>query len=263
MKKIIIMLLMVNLNLMPVMAVEFDTSIDANIRKNYNVSSDKEVLPALPSVVPTDTTNVINEKPQYNPTGKIYVIKGGTKIILNSQRAISDRINKGSKISFVSQNGFETKDKTIIPAGTLFKGTITDAHPPQLSGNGGLIELKIDEIYFNGIASKIETKLSSANSKKVFFSNIKGKRSYWHNFAKTTQPGRKFFGTTQTAASAMAAIPIVNIFSFIPLLGGAAFYTVNIVTAPIITIFTKGGNLSLPAGTSFIIKVSSDTEIKG
>lgn len=263
MNKIITLLLLICFNIMPVSALEFDTSIDENIRKNYNVSQNEDILPALPNVVPTADNNFVSERKNYNPTGKIYVIKGGTKILLNSQRAISDRINKGCKVSFVSQKGFETKDKTIIPAGTLFKGTITDVHPPQLSGNGGLIELKIDEVYFNGIPSAIETKVCLANSKKVFFSNIKGKRSYWKNFAKATKPGRKFFGATQTAATAMAAIPVVNLLSFVPLVGGAVVYTVNVVTAPVIAIFTKGGSLSLPAGTAFIIKVCSDTEIKG
>lgn len=262
MKKIITTFLLLCFINTACFAVEFDTSIDANIRKNYNVESSEATLPALPNVVPTDTPEEVHTK-SVNPTGKTYTLKKGTKVLLSSKRNISDRLVKGTQISFTCQNGFLTKDNTIIPAGTIFKGRITDSHPPQITGNGGLVELTIDEIYFNGVMSKIETKVSIANSKKVFLGNIKGKRSYWKNVGKATTPGRKVFGATQTASSVMAAIPIVNLLSFIPILGGAVIYTVNLTAAPVIAIFTKGGNLTLPAGTLFEIKFKGDTVIGG
>ena len=102
-----------------------------------------------------------------------------------------------------------------------------------------------------------------ANSKKVFLSNIKGKRSYWKNFAKATTPGRKVFGATQSCANAMSVIPILNLVSFVPLLGGAVIYTVNFAMAPVIAIFTKGGSLRIPAGSEFQIKITGDCQIKG
>ncbi len=243
-------------------AVEFDDSIDANIRKDYNVEEYK--LPALPNASPGQSkTNTKINTPKYNPTGKIYTLKSGTKIILHSSSAISDLMPKGSRISFSAQNGILSKEGEIIPAGTIFKGRITDSHPPQITGNGGLVELCIDEIYFNGIMSKINTKISMANSKKVFLSNIKGKRSYWKNFAKATTPGRKVFGATQSCANAMSVIPILNLVSFVPLLGGAVIYTVNFAMAPVIAIFTKGGSLRIPAGSEFQIKITGDCQIKG
>ena len=241
-------------------AVNFDTSIDAEIRKTNNIQS-SESLPVLPSVVPTE--HYVEEAPIHKATGKKYILKDGTKIQLVSQNIITDRTRVGSRVSFVCKNGILTKEREIIPAGTVFKGIITDSHAPQLSGNGGLIELKIDEIYFNGVKSKIDSKLSVANFKKVFLGNIKGERSYWKNIAKITKPGRKVFGATQTAASTMAVIPVVNIFSFIPLVGGAVVYSANVVVSPIIAVFTKGGSLSFPAGTVFEIKMTKDSEING
>jgi len=262
MKKIISVFLLLCFANITAMAVEFDSSIDASIREDYNVEDYS--LPALPSSVPT----AVSEKPavstpQYNPTGKIYILKHGTKIDLSSKSTISDWLRKGNKVSFSAIHGITTKEGAIIPAGTIFKGTITDSHRPQITGNGGLVELKIDEIYYNGIMSKINSKVSLANSKKVFLSNIKGKRSYWKNYSKAMTPGRKVFGATQSCAAAMAPIPVVNILSIIPLLGGAVVYTVNFVAAPVIAIFSKGGSLSLPAGTHFRIKITEDTEIKG
>lgn len=263
MRKIISLFLLLNFMAMSSFAVNFDTSIDDTIRKNYNVEESEISLPALPNVAPTGSNTGSVQQIVVNPTGKTYTLKSGTKIILQSKTTISDRLVKGSRVSFSCSNGFLAKDGSIIPAGTIFKGKITDSHQPQLTGNGGLVELMVDEIYLNGVMSKIDTKINLANSKKVFFSNIKGKRSYWKNFAKATTPGRKVFGATQTASSVMAAIPIVNLVSFVPILGGAVFYTLNVVAAPVVAIFTKGGHITLPAGTEFEIKLTNDNTIHG
>ncbi len=263
MRKIFILLLIICFINTSAFAVNFDTSIDANIRKDYNVETAEENLPKLPSVVPTATEEIKEPPINIKATGKVYTLKGGTKITLVSRRNLSDRMPKGSTVTFSCKNGFLTKEEAIIPEGTIFKGRITDSHPPQLTGNGGLIELMIDEIYFNGVMSKIDTKISLANSKRVFFSDIKGKRKYWKNFANATKPGRRVFSATQSAANAMSAIPIINLLSFVPLLGGAVIYTVNVVSAPVIAIFTKGGSIALPAGTEFEIKIKGNTIIKG
>ena len=263
MKKILTIFALFYIVNIAALAVEFDSSIDADIRKDYNVETDE--LPALPNSVPTENpiNSDIKVQSNYSPTGKIYTLKYGTKIKLTSKNNISDWMHKGNRVSFISNESIVTKEGSIIPSGTIFKGTITDAHRPQLTGNGGLVELKIDEIYHNGIMSKIETKVSLANSKKVFLGNIKGKRLYWHNFSKAMTPGKKVFSATQTCAAVMYPIPVVNILSIIPLTGGAVFYTLNLVTAPVVAIFKKGGSVSLPAGTQFQIKITDETKIKG
>ncbi len=262
MKKIITAILLFFIINTTASAVEFDSSIDASIRKDYNVEEND--LPPLPSGI-TASENPITSSASsvYKPTGKTYTLKHGTQINLSSQKNISDWQQKGYRISFAAKQGIVSKEGAVIPSGTIFKGIITDSHRPQITGNGGLIELKIDEIYYNGIMSKIETKVSLANSKKVFRGNIKGQRLYWKNFSKVMTPGKKVFSATQTCASVMAPIPVVNILSVVPLITGAAVYTVNLAAAPIIAVFTKGGSLSLPAGTNFNIKILNDTQIQG
>ncbi len=260
MKKILTTFLLFCTINMTSIAVEFDESIDANIRQNYGVEENS--LPPLPSSIPTMLPDV-EEITTFNPTGKTYTIKSGTKVKLQSKSLISDWSREGSKVSFLSKQGIIANDGTIIPAGTVFKGTITDSHRPQMTGNGGLVELKIDEVYFNGVMSKIDTKVSLANSKKIFFSDIKGQRMYWRNFAKTMKPGNKFFDKTTNCASKMAAIPIINILSIIPIACGVTFYSLNLVSAPVISIFKKGGSISLQSGTEFEIKIIGNNEIKG
>ncbi len=265
MKKIISTFLLLSMIFTQAFAVDFDSSIDANIRKDYKVD---DSLPPLPKTVPTasqTTTPTVSEIPKSShvSTGKTYTVKRGTKVTLSSKSTISDWLSKGTKVGFVAQQGFTTKEGTIVPAGTLFRGTITDSHRPQITGNGGLVELKIDEIYFNGVLSNIETKVSMANSKKVFLRDIKGERRYWKNFSKAMTPGKKAFNATRTCASVMAPIPVVNILAIVPLLGGSVIYITNLVAAPVVSLFTKGGSLSLPAGTQFQIKFIGENQING
>ena len=265
MKKIISTFLLLTMIFTQSFAVDFDSSIDANIRKDYNVD---EGLPPLPKTVPTTSQTTKPTAPElpksaYSATGKTYKIKSGTKVYLTSKSVISDSLPRGSKVNFAAQQGFTTKEGVIVPAGTVFRATITDSHGPQISGNGGLVELKIDEIYYNGILSNIETKVSLVNSKRIYHSDIKGERRYWKNFSKAMTPGKKAFNATRTCASVMAPIPVVNILAIVPLLGGSVIYVVNLVAAPVISLFTKGGRLSLPAGTQFQIKFTGENQIRG
>lgn len=242
-------------------AVDFDDSIDANIRNEYNLENNN--LPKLPSSVPTATVD-IPKLPTYNPTGKTYKLISGTKVEVVSNSSISDRNIEGTKISFSAKEGFVTQDGTIIPAGTIFKGTITDAHKPQITGNGGLIELNINEIYFNGIASPIQTKLCVANQKRIFLSNIKGKRTYLKNIGtKAIKPGKTFYKKTKKVAGSMSDIPIIKYVSFVPVVIGDAVFAVNIIASPIISVFQKGESISIPSGSVFEIKILGENEIKG
>ncbi len=262
MKKIFVLFLLLVFTNTCVLGVEFDSSIDASIRKNYNVEEND--LPELPKSIPTADIEEVPSLPAViKATGETYTLKNGSKVNLILRNKLSDWSPKGTYISFSSSNPVITKEGYTIPSGTIFKGRVTDSHRPQLTGNGGLIELCVDEIHLNGVMSKIDTKVSMANSKKVFLNNIKGKRKYWHNVSKSLTPGKKVFGAMHNVAMVMWPVPVVNILSIVPFAIGTVVYTVNFAASPIIAIFTKGEKLSLPAGTKFQIKILSDTKIKG
>lgn len=266
MKRIISIFLLCALCAMSASAVEFDTNIDNTIRQEYNLPENTvpdEALPPLPNVVPTSSMVEIPQTSAYNPTGKTYTLKGGTKLALVSTSNMSDRLKKGAHVAFKTTSNVITKEGKTIPTGTIVKALVSDAHAPQLTGNGGLIELQINEIYFNGIKSSINTKVSMANSKRIFYSNIKGQRSYWKNFGKAMKPGTKFFKGAEKVSGVMYRVPIVNLLSFVPILGGTVVYTVNFVAAPVVAIFTKGGNLYIPSGTPFEAKLIGENIIKG
>ena len=259
MKKLFVIFSLLSFFVQSVYDVDFDTSIDSEIRKTYNL--DESYLPPLPTEEPSVSYPI--EQPKYEPLGKTFVVKDGTKLELVSTSYVSDKTLKGSKVSFALVDGFLTKEGQVVPAGTILKGVVTDSHPPQITGNGGLVELDINEIYFNGIKSPISTKLSKVDSKKIFLNNVKGERKYWKNYSKAMTPGKKVFTTTQTCASAMSTIPVVNLVSFVPVLVGSSVYAVNFIVAPFVAVFTKGGTMAIPTGTEIQIKVTKDSEING
>ena len=240
-------------------SVEYDDSIDSDIRKQYNVDE----LPELPKMAPSKTVMHSEKNNTYIVTGKTYTIKSGTKMTLLSQNKISDWSKEGSKVSFLLQNPIMTKEGVVIPEGTLLKAVIKNSHRPQMTGNGGLIELKINEIYYNGILSIINTKITEVNAKRIHGSKLKGKRKYWENCAKAMTPGIKTYKIMKKTAKELTVYPIVNILSIIPITIGSVVYIINIPVSPAASAFMKGGSISLSKNTVFQIIVSGDNKIKG
>lgn len=239
-----------------VKAENFDTSIDLEIRKKYNV----EELPSLPKAPPSKNNKPIDI---YNISSKTLTIKNGTEIILVSKDKISSWNKEGTKISFVLQNQIITQEGEIIPSGTLFKAVVTKSHPPQFFGNGGLVELKFNEIYYNGILSLIKTRLKEVNSQKVITKSIKGKRQYWQNCNKAMTFGKKTFNTMKKAGKSLSPFPVLNILSIVPYSIGGATYILNVASSPIISIFMKGTSVNIQKDTVFILKANGNNQIKG
>lgn len=272
-KFILIILAILTVNL-PAMALELDLSVDEEIKKKYNTSKlENDVLPALPKIetttkkIQTNTSTqqttqppktlptITTTPPTITPVDKSNAIKisSWTKFQVKSNQLISDWSKEGSTISFTSTS--PVYKKVTIPTGTIFYGTVTDSHRPQITGNGGLIVLKITSMKYNGKTFPIEAKITKANSKKIFFNNIKGKRQYWKGVANQVDKGEAFYKKTRQASNKLADNPIGWIISPVPTIVGIAGYAVTTATSPVFAIFYKGGNISIPAGSPFEIKL--------
>lgn len=256
----------------PSFALNFDVSVDEEIRKNYNPSKlEIENLPPLPNVKSTPQTSTIyNTKPASNlpqlskPTQKPIIsaidkstalkLRYGTKFIVRSQQGISDSLRVGSRLSFVLQRPVSQTFVT-IPQGTVFYGEVIDSHTPQISGNGGLLVIKIDSMTYQGKNVPIDAKITKVNHKNVYINNIKGKRQYWKNVAKQVNKGDRFYKRTRRASAKLSGNPFGTIISPIPTIVGMGTYAVNLVGSPIIGLFGKGGRISVPAGSQFEIKL--------
>lgn len=274
-------------------AFELDTSVDDEIRKNYNPSALEHNLPALPKIAPSQTqttapkTNVTTTqtspavpksqpvtqpaKPQlvikkmendykYDKSTAIR-IKKGTKFRVKSNCVISDYQKEGTRVSFTSIKPV-TQRYITINEGTRFNAVVEDSHLPQFTGNGGLIVLMVDGIVVNGSTKSVHAKITKANMKKVFLNNIKGKRGYIKGVSKQVDKGENFYRKTRRASTKLADNPIGAIISPIPTITGAVVYTVNLVGSPIFAIWAKGSRITIPAGSEFEIKLLEDVYLQ-
>ena len=247
---------------MQALALELDLSVDEEIKNKYNSSKlEYEVLPNLPkSAIPTPhpqvTPTYTSTVPSITQIDKKNAIKipSGTKFKTRSNQAISDWSQEGANVSFTTTEATFKRYLT-IPAGTKFYGIISDSHQPQITGNGGLVEIKITRITYNGKTYQVDGKITKVNSKKVFFNNIKGKRQYWKNVSTHINKGENFYKKSRNIANKMSNNPITAILSPVPTTIGMVGCTVCTVLSPITAIGAKGKNISIPAGSNFEIKL--------
>lgn len=266
------------------MAFELDPSVDEEIRKNYNPSALEQNLPALPKVAPTQTstpsksttisttappkTQPISQttRPQIivknMPNSKIdkstaIRIKKGTKFKVRSSAYLADTTRTGARLTFTTLQPV-TQRYITIPAGTVFNAVVVNSHQPQATGNGGLLQVEVDGIQYNGKTYYSQGKVTKANHKKVFVNNIKGKRQYWKGVANQIDKGQNFYKKTRRASNKLTDNPITLIISPIPTIVGLGTYAVNLVGSPLFSIGYKGGRLSIPAGSEFEIKLLDD-----
>lgn len=274
----------------PVFALELDTSVDDEIRRTYDPSKLEQSLPALPKTAPTQQ-NTVPKTPQTTqatkapqtapkslpstPVAKPQLgvkklpneykfdkstairIKKGTKFRVKSNSVISDYLKEGARVSFTTIKPVTQRYITVME-GTKFTAVVEDSHLPQMTGNGGLIVLMVDSITVNGQTRSVHGKITKANLKKIFFNNIKGKRQYWKGVANQIDKGENFYKKTRRTSSKLADNPVGVIISPIPTITGIVVYAVNFVGSPLFAIWSKGGRISIPAGSEFEIKLLED-----
>ena len=262
-----------------------DHSIDEQIKNEYNTDPTKNgLLPNLPKsyyeqnidgelpifeINPTDkkTENKPIQKATTSPkkvekvlNGCALKIKSGTKFEVKNKTAFSSSSPKGAVVTFESVYAQQFKNTT-LPAGTKFKAIITDAHRPQITGNGGLIELRISEIFVDGRYHPINGKITMANEKKIFFNSIKGERRYFKNLGKTTKPTGRFMAKMWKKTCQYYDKVPEGILAPITFTAGVVAVTGGTAISPIVSFFSKGKGIYFNANTSFTIKILDDALI--
>ena len=139
-----------------------------------------------------NNTGSLQEVKQSESLGQKITLKSGTKITVRSCEKLSDTMPVGRKVYFKLAKPIQTKLFT-LPENTKFVATVVDSHTPQITGNGGLLVLLVERVNINGKNQEIKAKFTKSNYKKVFFNNIKGKRSYLKNVAEKTNFGNKYY----------------------------------------------------------------------
>lgn len=275
---------------LPALAVlDIDASVDYEIRRKYNPNKiENDLLPSLPNKLkndkplqssedftkpyekpvtktttvqqPTKQQVITQQPPKYKSYGQTLALKRGTSFTIRNTSSISDRMTEGTKVYFKLPKPIKTKYFT-LPENTRFVGVISDSHSPQLTGNGGLVVIRIEKVIINGRTQEVSGKVTKANYKRIYFNNIKGKRKYWSNLAKSIVPGKRFNDKMWKSTKKLASEGVTFIFSPFTLASGLIVFGANIVASPVIAIFSKGGSISIPADTAFRIKLTEDVTI--
>lgn len=268
-KNILTFLLIVILGMLPVMSYELDMSVDEEIKKKYDSDKLKYNLPPLPKTTPTSSPSSVGQSSALKTTPVYSVsvpnvtkvtskdglkIPYGTKFQVHSNQPISDWQRSGTNISFTSYAPVY-KGAVSIPSGTKFYGVIEESHRPQKTGNGGLVVIRITRMSYNGRTFSVNAKITKANSKKIFFNNIKGKRQYLKGVANQIDKGEAFYKKSRKTSAKMADNPILVILSPIPTIAGFAGYSVCTILSPLTALTSTGSSLSIPSGSSFEIKL--------
>lgn len=273
-KRLLISILIINLLCMQAFAIEFDTSVNDEIRKNYNPSKLEEdmALPALPKILengcsvknysPTNSTkpkvNSVKPLQNYAATKQSYIrLKKGTKFKLKLLNNISDRSSRGTKVTFKSIYPITTTYYT-IPSGTIFQGYILNSHSPQFTGNGGLIAITINSIMLANGVQPINAVVTKANSKMIFLNTIKGKRRYVGSMFKSMKPGCHYFKKMLSVSCELAHDGSSIFVAPFSLTLGVLAAGGNIFVSPILAVFKKGSSIHFNEGSEFEVKLQQD-----
>lgn len=269
-------------------ALEFDYTVDEEIRKNYTPTKlEQQELPPIPEfgdyktpqtsvqptlspppkttvTTPTKPTTSVNKVNKTLPGSELtkddfttIKIKKWTKFKLKSNSVVSDYLKEGARVNFTTTEPIYQKYVT-IPSGTQISAIVTDSHMPQITGNGGLVVLRLESVSFKGRTYSANGKVTKANQKKIFFNNIKGKRKYWTGVASQVDKGQKFYEKTRKTSAKLSNNPFGTIISPVPTIFGTVVYALNFVSSPILAIPYKGARISIPAGCDFEMKLLDD-----
>lgn len=282
MKKVLIVYIVLFLFLSPVYAAIVDDSIDASIKRTYKTDIiEKDLLPNLPNVEPSTpyesdatvftqeekpVTNVVKTQSShvsqnYTRDYKEIKVKKGTRFKVRLQNNIGDSTPRGTRVTFVSVYP-ETSRYVTIPAGTVFRGQVFNSHSPQVLGNGGLIQLKIDELVYKRSAYHINSKVGIANYKRIYLNNIKGRQKYLKNISNITKPGNKFMHKMLRVSERLNDGGVEIILIPVAVFCGVVVYGFNIVLSPVLSLFSMGESIRIPSGSYFEIKLTEDAIIR-
>lgn len=171
---------------------------------------------------------------------------------------ISSYSRKGTVINFSTTKPLPLRYVT-IPANTIIKGKIIDSHPAQITGNGGLIVIALQSIQYKGKYYPISSaKVTYADSKIIFFNNIKGKRTFLKNTINHTTKPKKFMKKMTKVSDKLTGNSVTLILSPLPVCFGGVIYLVNFIASPIFGVFSKGDNIYIKSGSKFKLKLTED-----
>lgn len=218
---------------------------------------------------PTIATSTKQKTVTYQPSKKTiansnyrYVkLPSGTQLRAVNTAKITDYMCEGQKITFLTTQEIYTPYFK-IPAKTKLTAEIVDSHRPQLSCNGGLVAFRIVSAQINGYTQPLNAGIIRMKTDRVYFSNLKGNHTYWKTTCKKAKWGQRMFAKWSRTSSKLASKGPAIILSPFPYIGGCVLSVASTVSSPVTALLGKGGNLVVPANTTFTIKLYEDAKIR-
>ena len=188
-------------------------------------------------------------------------LPSGTQFRAANQSRISDSMLEGQTVVFTSTQDLYTSYFK-IPKGTKFVARVADAHRPQMTCNGGLVGLKIVTANINGYNQYLDGSILRLKNDRVYFSNLKGEHTYCKTVCKKAKWGQNMFKKWSNTSHKLANKGAGVILAPFPYIGGCVLAAASTVSSPVTALLGKGGNLNIPAKTTFTIKLNSDASLR-
>lgn len=236
-----------------------DSVSEKNVIEDTQVETRTEKVPALPAHLKNDENLSGTTQKIVKRTG--HEVKKSAQFEVKASQSISDRTKKNTKVKFTTTSK-QVAGSVTLPAGTVFSGHVVQSHAPQITSNGGLIKIVVDEIIYQNISNETNAKILTANGKYILFNTIKGQRKYLKNTKNNMKWGittckksyKKTYSWSKKGGWYWVATPV-------PAIWGTFALGANAVYAPVASLFQKGGSVSFKAGSKFTIKLNQDTKI--
>lgn len=185
----------------------------------------------------------------------------GTQVRAINTIKLSDGMYEGQTVTFLTTQEIYTS-KFRIPARTKLTARIVDTHLPQMTCNGGLIGIKIVSANINGYNQPINASIIKIKTDNIYFSNLKGKHTYWKTTCKKAKWGQNIFKKWSKSAKKLANKGACIIIAPFPYVTGFVTACASTVTSPVTALLGKGERIIVPVNTVFTIKLNEDAKIR-
>ncbi len=215
------------------------------------------------SVYKSKSTKIASASTKNKNTVKYRTAKlvRGTQIRVINKSQITDNLVEGQSVTFLSTQEINTAYFT-IPKNTVFTAKVVSSHKPQMTCNGGLVGLKIVSANINGYTQKVNAGIIKLNTDNVYFSNLKGGHTYFKSVGKKYQWGKNICSKWKKTSHNLANNGAGVIIAPFPYIAGYVVFAASTVASPATALLEEGGNLVIPAKTSFTIKVYEDAQLR-
>ena len=200
-------------------------------------------------------------KPQNYTKYRTTILAKGTQVRATNTTKLSDSMYEGQTVTFLTTQEIYTS-KFKIPAKTKLTVRIADAHMPQITCNGGLIGLKVAAVNINGYNQPVDASIIKIKTDNVYFSNLKGKHTYWKTTGKKAKWGQNIYKKWSNSAKKLANKGACIIIAPFPYVAGLVTVCASTVTSPVTALLGKGERIIVPPNTTFTIKINEDANIR-